>query len=67
MTQEDAREIAEYALPRLLNDLPKKIRAALILKSEDEETMRERLTRKLGYSIQWKASELEAKEKARYL
>lgn len=68
MTRGEAKKIAEYALPRLLGGLPKEMRAILVLqKGEDKKTAMERLTHKLASDIQWIASDIEAREEAKYV
>jgi hypothetical protein len=67
MELEDAKEIAEYALRRLLRDLPQDTKRQLLRAREGEESMKDRLEAQLARDIQWMAAHIQAARQERYL
>jgi len=65
MELKEAREIANYVVPKLLFDLPDEFKMQLIKPGENEEGLLFRLTEKAASDIQWKALDLENKRRER--
>lgn len=69
MTREEARKIANYALPTLLQDLPMHMKLELLRhgKFANKESLFEHFAAKLADTIQWAATEIENKKREQYI
>ena len=67
MELKEAKEIANYIVPRLLAELPQEIKMGLLKPGENEEALLFRLTKKTASDIQWIATLEENNERDKHL
>ncbi|MFY9457405.1 MAG: hypothetical protein WAP23_00510 [Candidatus Spechtbacterales bacterium] len=67
MELEVARKIAQYAVPRMLFELPQDMKIRLVRPEENQDSLLFRLVEKVAADIMYKASELEKQERERNL
>ena len=67
MTEDTAKRIAKYVVPRLLAHLPQYVRTQLTKPGEDEESFLFRLTEKAAVDIRWVAGGIENQKRKQYM
>lgn len=69
MTREESRKIANYALPKLLNSLPRHMKFELLSRGDsgNEESLLEKLVAKHADDILWTATKIENEKREQYI
>lgn len=67
MELDEAREIAQYVIPRLLCELPYEIKILLVRPGKNEDSMLSYFVEKAASDIRWKAIALKNQRREQYI